>query len=142
MHHKSIVLKTALPSSPFEFSLITQLSADKHVDISTPGGLDHSGAAIQLSESSALKWTFSVFFPPFDSIDLHTVRGFHQAKSFYAILPAPPGRHYSVQNGSGAVQYTAARLCRAEHNDFYMINTLSNNNKLPSSIYDTIIGPK
>lgn len=38
MHHKSIVLKTALASSPFEFSLITQLSAEKHMDISTPGG--------------------------------------------------------------------------------------------------------
>lgn len=142
MHHKSIVLKTALPSSPFEFSLITQLSAKKTHGHFNSGGLDHSGAAIQLSESSALKLTFIVFFSPLDSIDLHTVRGFHQVKSFYAILPAPPGRHYSVQNRSGAVHYTAARLHPAEHKDFYMINTLSNNNKLPSSIYDTVIGPK
>lgn len=138
MHHKSIVLKTALPSSPFEFSLVTQLSAEKHMDnISTPLRSRYS-----IIRKLSAKINFHRPPPPPDSIDLHTVRGFHQVKSFYAILPAPPGRHYSVQNRSGAVHYTAARLHPAVHNDFYMINTLSNNNKLPSSIYDTVIGPK
>lgn len=135
MHHKSIVLRMALPGSlSIQSDRRTVFRNSKTFELQGVGTLRRDCSVFR-ELSVRIKFhhiSFVSFLFCNKKKKIHTVQDSCQVKSFYAILPTPLGHHYSVQNRSVAAHYTAARLCPFEHNDFYIINTISNNNSTES----------